>query len=747
MLSTADSGPLVFCWYCPGSRSLMDVTLYHRAMAVFLAAIDAPPGERARIVSEDCGNDSDLRREVEGLLEADARPSHETMAPAAPILRAIERSQSLVGRTIGRYFVAREIGAGGMGRVYEGVQDSPRRSVALKVMRPLVATREVLRRFEFESEVLARLRHPGIVQVYEAGILRDGDEAFPWFAMEFIEGARPLGAFVKEQRLGLRERLRLFAEVCDAVHHGHQRGIVHRDLKPGNVLVDGEGHPKVIDFGVAKSTNSDVALTTLHTQVGELVGTLEYMSPEQCDGDPNAIDARSDVYSLGILLYELVCERSPYDLAGKSLPSAARIVREQEPERPSVIRRSLRGDLEAIVLEAIEKDPARRYSSAAALAEDLRRFVEGKPVEARSPSRWMLLMRAVARHPVRATAAACAALVLVTIGSMLLGAYLVGRVPERVSIDPDRRRVRLESRAGRELAKWDLGADNSIGFAMLVDRPPELGGGRVVVIGAVDTATWRYGPELCAFDIDHPDRLLWSTADQPLVLPAGEPERPESRFCCGSVLLEDVFSSSLGPELIVQHRNSTYSQQTIRIFDLSGRLRYQAWNDGAMFSLRWLPGVKRLVVAGLDSEKRWEQVGFPFEDSDAQYPAVIFALEPRDGHLGGNRWIVRGGRRQDETLAWYRWLGPVERLDVLGVVMPSFSGQATSFDPASHVKCDFALRTNESRQPKPGLHFVLDGDGRVAARNDDDGYKPLKERGVLPAPETYELLDYERMPR
>jgi eukaryotic-like serine/threonine-protein kinase len=270
---------------------------------------------------------------------------------------------SLIGKAIGRYHIRRVIASGGMGTVYEAVQESPRRTVALKVMKHGIASRSALRRFEYESQILARLRHPGIAQVYEAGTHDDGSGAVPYFAMDYIPSAKPITHYARSKKLTTKQRLELFAKVCDAVHHGHQKGIIHRDLKPGNILVDSSGQSKVIDFGGARATDSDMAVTTLQTDVGQLIGTLQYMSPEQCDADPHDLDTRSDVYALGVVLYELLCEQLPYDVTKVALYEAARVIREHTPARPSSFNKTLRGDVETIALKALEKDRTRRYPS------------------------------------------------------------------------------------------------------------------------------------------------------------------------------------------------------------------------------------------------------------------------------------------------------------------------------------------------------------------------------------------------
>ncbi|UCC30607.1 MAG: serine/threonine protein kinase [Phycisphaerales bacterium] len=319
-------------------------------------------------------------------------PKESSPPPPEPSTETLKDSTApaRMPRKIGQFHVKRVIASGGMGTVYEAVQEHPRRKVAVKVMRQGVTSRSALRRFEYESQILARLRHPGIAQVYEAGTHDDPGapgEPVPYFAMEYIPNAKPITEYAKEKQLSTRERLEFFAQVCDAVHHGHQKGIIHRDLKPGNILVDpGAPGVKIIDFGVARGTDSDMALTTLQTDVGQLVGTLQYMSPEQCEADPDDLDTRSDVYALGVVLYELLSGRLPYIVSSKRIFDGTRVIREQHPTKLTTIDRALRGDVETIVLKTLEKDRQRRYQSAIELAQDIRRYLSSEAILARPPS-------------------------------------------------------------------------------------------------------------------------------------------------------------------------------------------------------------------------------------------------------------------------------------------------------------------------------------------------------------------------
>lgn len=357
---------------------------HERLGELFLAAEKLEPAERRAFLDAECGDDRALRDELEAMLSKDPA-GLDARAGEAIAREARTLDPDELPASIGGYRVLRRIGAGGMGIVYEAEQRQPARRVALKVVRPGLATEATLRRFRYEAQVLGWLDHPGIARIYEAGTEDEGSGPQPWFAMELVDG-EPLTRFAEGRDLDLAGRLDLLAQVCDAVHHAHQKGVIHRDLKPSNVLVDAEGRPKVLDFGVARVTDHDLGTSTLQTLEGELIGTLPYMSPEQVEADPGRLDLRSDVYALGVIAYELLSGRLPHDLEAKRLAAAARTIVEDEPSTLGTLDPRLRGDVETIVAKAIEKDATRRYASAEELASDLRRFLGNEPIEARPPS-------------------------------------------------------------------------------------------------------------------------------------------------------------------------------------------------------------------------------------------------------------------------------------------------------------------------------------------------------------------------
>ncbi len=426
-----------------------------REFELFEQARDLAGARRAEFLLAQCGDDRALRARVERLLAADATPMSELQSPAlllAAADAALWGDESETPERIDVYRILREIGRGGMGVVYEAEQEQPRRRVALKRVRPGYATAATLRRFEHEAQVLGWLNHPGIAQIYAAGTTDSGAGPQPFFAMEFVEGL-PLTQWAREHDVDLPGRLRAFAAVCDAVHHAHQKGVVHRDLKPSNILVTADGQPKVLDFGVARVVETDLQGTGMQTQSGQVLGTLPYMSPEQMSADPSRLDARADVYSLGVVLYELLAGTLPHDLRRVALPEAVRIVAQEEPSSLGTHDRALRGDVETIVAKAVAKEPERRYASAEEFAADLRRHLRDEPIVARPASTAYQLSRFARRN--RALVGGIAGVILALAVGLAVAVHLYQRAEDqRVAAETLGERER-EQRVRAEIAEED----------------------------------------------------------------------------------------------------------------------------------------------------------------------------------------------------------------------------------------------------------------------------------------------------
>ncbi len=446
------------------------------AKSIFGQALSLPDADRrAAYLDEACGCDAALRAEVDSLLQAEAAASGFLNSRRPHTHRAQTLAEPPGGPVdihpksgLGPYKLLEQIGEGGMGTVYLAQQTEPiKRLVAIKLLKGRLDSRQVVGRFEAERQTLALMDHPNIARILDAGIVGEGagaggrgpgeadsplapspspspsaTDGRPYFVMELVKGV-PITKFCSERELTLRERLQLFVAVCEGVQHAHTKGIVHRDLKPSNVLValyDTRPVPKVIDFGVAKALDQKLTLETLHTGYGAIVGTPEYMSPEQASFNQLDVDTRSDVYSLGVLLYELVTGEPPFPPARRDpagMVELLRAIREDEPTRPSTklaavrtkpseparhsglelqrLSRLVRGDLDWIVIKALEKDRGRRYQTASDLARDVERFLNDEPVEACPPSTAYRLQKFVRRHRVAAIGA------LAVAASLLIG--------------------------------------------------------------------------------------------------------------------------------------------------------------------------------------------------------------------------------------------------------------------------------------------------------------------------------------
>lgn len=364
---------------------------YTRVAEILADVLDAEEGNRSSVLEQHCAGDESIRsRVLELLAEEPELSSDHPLADLNIDKQRTEAERLLVGSShapvsIGKFRVLRELGRGGMSVVYECEQDQPSRRVAVKLMDGRLSSPAMNRRLRLEAEILGRLRHECIATVYEAGATLPSEGSRSYFAMELVEGI-PLTEYVEREELDIRDRLELLARVAGGVDHAHQKGVIHRDLKPSNILVTPAGVPKILDFGIARVTDADVMTTTMHTSAGAILGTIAYMSPEQASADPAAIDTRSDVYSLGVLGFELLSGRLPHDVNNTPIHEAVRRIREDAPTLLATLNTSLRGDIDTMIAKALEADPDRRYASASAFADDLRRYLSDQPIAARPPS-------------------------------------------------------------------------------------------------------------------------------------------------------------------------------------------------------------------------------------------------------------------------------------------------------------------------------------------------------------------------
>ncbi|MCX5691206.1 MAG: WD40 repeat domain-containing serine/threonine-protein kinase [Planctomycetota bacterium] len=597
----------------------MTPEMQRRVEEVFLAVAERPPEEQDAALREHCGDDTTVYREVRSLLgfheQADAflNPKELQVTAAGFMGGKGMRDEALApSRRVGDFTIKSVLGKGGMGIVYVAEQERPRRTVALKVIRGGFSTESLIRRFEHEAEVLGRLQHPGIAQIFEAGTFEDHGEARPYIAMELVPGMS-LTKFVQVRQPRHMEILEIMAKVCDAVHHAHQRGVIHRDLKPGNILVvDGDlstpapadsdtsristyrthAQPKILDFGVARATDADLRVTTMQTSVGQLIGTLPYMSPEQVLADPKEVDTRSDVYALGVILYQLLTGKLPHDLGSRSIPEAARVIRDEAPARLSSISKAFRGDVETIVGKALEKNKARRYQSAADMADDLRRTVRGEPILAKQDSAMYVLRKQLIRY--KGLVAACGVAFAAIIGFAIYAGVQYSRY-ERLALEKGQLATSMKSLAEE---KTLLADQKQTLAATVMDANSKLSA--QLTAGAIERGRLMAR----AGNLSRSEELVW-----PILL--ADPANEQARWA-----LWDIYSQhpqlaswrtensqctglAISPD---QKRIAVANDSgTVTLYDAaSGNTIASVWlkNNGSSQDLVYLPD-GRLVVAGM----------------------------------------------------------------------------------------------------------------------------------------------------
>ncbi len=475
---------------------MLDGDREKKLQELFTLAADLPPDEREAFMDRHCGDDSELRERLASLLAEDK---------TGTLLAGSAVPEPVTGDEIDRYELADLLGAGGMGSVYLARQTEPvKREVALKMIHPGLDSDEVVKRFEMERQTLAMMNHPAIAEIYDGGVTAGGQ---PYFVMEYVDGL-PITEYCDQRRLTLNERLQLFCRVCSGVQHAHQKAIIHRDLKPKNVLVTDKGRdalPKIIDFGIARAVARSPEQPILSTTTGGVVGTLLYMSPEQADPKGTPLDTRTDIYSLGVIFYELLAGRPPFDadvLGEKGIVEAQRILRDTDPPTPSArvaglgdaaaavaadrrltsrsLVRALEGDLDWITMKALEKDRNRRYATAAEMRADIERHLADEPVDAGPPTMSYRTGKFIVRHRV---AVGVLSLLLLTLIVGMVAATLAWQEAEHERQIAEHERRKVESERSKVQAVVDFLTD-----VLLRRRPLATGSGDVTVDQMLDEA-------------------------------------------------------------------------------------------------------------------------------------------------------------------------------------------------------------------------------------------------------------------
>lgn len=462
----------------------MDPQTFKAVREIVADALELPADERTPLVRARAAHNSDILEAALALLH-----EHDTNAdPLSEALLAQRRAKlesSLAAHdpdepaTIGGYRVIRRIGEGGMGVVYEAEQQQPQRRVAIKVVDSLRMVPEFEQRLRLESEVQGRLLHPGIAQVFEAGVAHSGRSRRPFFAMELVNG-RPLNTFAEDASLSRRDRLELIARVADAIGYAHARGVIHRDLKPDNVLVTPDGQPKVLDFGIARLTGDATLAATAMTREGQILGTLAYMAPEQLSTSEADVSPAADVYALGVVLFELLAGRLPVELGGLSISAAVRIIEFADPPQLKSLDASVPAEVGVIVGKCLNRDPERRYADGAALASDIRRFLDGRPILAKPLTHAYRVRKFVSRNKalVGGTAATIATLTAGLIAAAILahGQYQARLAAQTSDREARRQQAKLSSQTFQTAA--DLAIEGRVleSIESLEAIPPDLRG-------------------------------------------------------------------------------------------------------------------------------------------------------------------------------------------------------------------------------------------------------------------------------
>ena len=733
---------------------------WDRVTELFLQLRELPRRDWEERLRELCPDQPELQEEVLSLLDNEAQATEFLERPVLgtyfnipdQLKQADSEEYEFIlqpGTVISRYRIEKILGKGGMGVVYAARQEQPNRLVALKIMLPGITANRAIRRFRHEVETLGYLHHPGIAQIYDAGVHRTELGPLPYFAMEYIPGAVNLAEYVRKNDLTIRQKAELFIGICEAVHYGHLKGVIHRDLKPANILIDENGQPKVIDFGIARSTDSDVTVTTVHTTAGELVGTVLYMSPEQCDADPCELDSRSDVYSLGAVLYETLTGRAPYEIEGKTVYQAMQTIRESEPVPISNFDRRLRGNLEIIVQKAMHKDREKRYQSASELAGDIRRHLSGQPIEARPPTLWIKAMRKVTQHPRLSIAAASLLIPLLTFAVSFTVIHRINSQPYGIELSQDYKEVLLSSISGKIIKRWAVGEDGKFSCAEIVKRETPKGTDKFVIIGIGQTDN-IHPAGFYAVDFDKPlSRARWFlgiTQEDLDAVPQVKEKNPlPGKYGGARIGVFDIFPEFPGKEIVLLFGSDP--ECVLKIINMDAdQLYFRAGQDGPLCCCYWLKKPELLILLGINSRAFWEERGVTEVKSGMQ-PRVLYAIKVKPFSTENN-WISEDTEAPNSITAWCRCLLPPKSSDVLNFPHNALSKPYDSRYPDDrYFTLSLRIRNPDSKFPidEGGFmelvdengHFINDGVKWPVIGNDYKSQLLQKKPYVFPVSDYY----------
>ncbi|MFO0831577.1 MAG: serine/threonine-protein kinase [Phycisphaerales bacterium] len=559
------------------------------------------------------------------------------------------------GRSPAGYTIVCRLGSGSSGHVYRAVREGSDRPVSIKVWRDGQRGERAARAWR-ELDMLGEFNLPVVPRVLDYGSC-DGSL---YVVTDFIDGVDPV-AFAEQHRLDLRDRARLLADIADAVQVLHEHGIIHRDLKPANILIarsaSGVPHVFILDLGLAVLAQRSQEGLTLE---GQPVGTLGYMAPEQARGERAKVSVRSDVYSLGAIGFQLFCGDTPHEMGESASQTLLRVAStparnagELAPHLPQAVI--------AVLGKAVRSEQSERYASAAELASDVRRWAKGDRVLATPPTAWQRLVMAAARHPVLTTTLVCVGVA----GAIVGGASWLTRraltLPDHLVLMPDRAGVQLMSTGGNVLRTWGPWESRTVGFAAwLPSGCPTPSGKGALMLAPPEDPNFRW-PIVMMFDPLRPERPVWDSNE-----PARAPRHPpgtdvSNQYVAVEGLLVDVFPEVPDgiPELITSHHHTERSATVLRVYDLSGNVRFEVWHDGFIHALHWEPSTREVVIAGVNSERTFAEMGFP--QVATSHPVVVFSVRPQDGlHADWVRTPTWPDPPGVHTIAptWYRYLGP-----------------------------------------------------------------------------------------